>query len=201
MKEFKAVFPKALIIFIIFTILCGGIYTIFITGISQLIFPKQANGSIIEVNGKKYGSVLLAQQYNDEKHLWGRIMNIDTNTFVDENGKKLAYSAPSNLSPASKEYEALVQERVDKIKENHPEQDEQAIPVDLVTCSGSGLDPHISVAAAKYQINRIAKNNNMEVKDVENIIDKYTSGKLFGVLGEKTVNVLEVNLAIDGILK
>ncbi|MBY6770091.1 potassium-transporting ATPase subunit KdpC, partial [Clostridium botulinum] len=182
-------------------ILCGGIYTIFITGISQLIFPKQANGSIIEVNGKKYGSVLLAQQYNDEKHLWGRIMNIDTNTFVDENGKKLAYSAPSNLSPASKEYEALVQERVDKIKENHPEQDEQAIPVDLVTCSGSGLDPHISVAAAKYQINRIAKNNNMEVKDVENIIDKYTSGKLFGVLGEKTVNVLEVNLAIDGILK
>lgn len=70
-----------------------------------------------------------------------------------------------------------------------------------MTCSGSGLDPHISVAAAKYQVNRIAKNNNMEVKDVENIIDKYTSGKLFGVLGEKTVNVLEVNLAIDGILK
>lgn len=201
MKEFKSVFPKALKIFIIFTILCGGIYTIFITGISQLVFPKQANGSIIEVNGKKYGSELLAQQYSDGKHLWGRIMNIDTDTFVDEDGNKLVYSAPSNLSPGSKEYEALIQERVDKIKANHPEQESKEIPVDLVTCSGSGLDPHISVAAAKYQINRIAKNNNMNVEDIEKIIDKYTSGKLFGVLGEKTVNVLEVNLAIDGILK
>ncbi|WP_315081591.1 potassium-transporting ATPase subunit KdpC [uncultured Clostridium sp.] len=201
MKEFKSVFPKALIILIIFTILCGGIYTVVITGISQIVFPRQANGSIIEVNGKKYGSVLLAQQYSDEKHLWGRIMNIDTDTFVDDNGNKLAYSGPSNLSPASKEYEALIQERVDMIKENHPEQDGKAIPVDLVTCSGSGLDPHISVAAAKYQTYRIARNNNISIKDVEKIIDKYTSGKLLGMLGEKTVNVLEVNLAIDGILK
>lgn len=201
MKEFRAVFQEAFIIFLIFTILCGGIYTLFITGISQLFFHKQANGSIIEVNGKKYGSTLLAQQYSDKKHLWGRIMNVDTDTFTDDNGNKLAYAWPSNLSPASKEYGDLVTERVEMIKKEHHDKEGVPIPVDLVTCSGSGLDPHISVAAAKYQVNRIAENNNMSVEDVEKIMDKYTDGKLFGVLGEKTVNVLEVNLALDGILK
>ena len=127
-------------------------------------------------------------------------MNIDVSTYKDENGKTLMYAAPSNLSPASEEYEALVRERVEKLREANPNMDEAAIPVDLVTCSGSGLDPHISPAAAEYQVARIAKANNMTEDDVREIIQKCTDGKFLGVFGEKTVNVLEVNLMLDGIL-
>ncbi len=196
----QSVFPKALGIFIIFTLLCGVVYTGVVTGIAQLIFPKQANGSIIEIDGKKYGSELLGQQYTDDAHMWGRIMNIDVSTFTDENGKMLMYSAPSNLSPASEEYAELVGERVEKLRAANPDMDEAAVPVDLVTCSGSGLDPHISPAAAEYQVARIAKANDMSEDSVREIIDKCTSGRFLGVFGEKTVNVLKVNLMLDGIL-
>lgn len=196
----QSVFPKALGIFIIFTLICGVVYTGVVTGIAQLIFPKQANGSIIEIDGKKYGSELLGQQYTDDAHMWGRIMNIDVSTFTDENGKMLMYSAPSNLSPASEEYAELVRERVEKLRAANPDMDEAAVPVDLVTCSGSGLDPHISPAAAEYQVARIAKANDMSEDSVREIIDKCTSGRFLGVFGEKTVNVLKVNLMLDGIL-
>ena len=101
MKTFKNVLPKAAIIFLIFTLICGVVYTGVVTGIAQLIFPKQANGSIIEVDGKKYGSELLGQQFTDDTYMWGRIMNIDVSTFTDEDGKMLMYAGPSNLSPAS----------------------------------------------------------------------------------------------------
>lgn len=196
----QSVFPKALGIFIIFTLICGVVYTGVVTGIAQLIFPKQANGSIIEIDGKKYGSELLGQQYTDDAHMWGRIMNIDVSTFTDENGKMLMYSAPSNLSPASEEYAELVEERVEKLRAANPDMDETAVPVDLVTCSGSGLDPHISPVAAEYQVARIAKANDMSEDSVREIIDKCTSGRFLGVFGEKTVNVLKVNLMLDGIL-
>ena len=196
----QSVFPKALGIFIIFTLICGVVYTGVVTGIAQLIFPKQANGSIIEIDGKKYGSELLGQQYTDDAHMWGRIMNIDVSTFTDENGKMLMYSAPSNLSPASEEYAELVRERVEKLRAANPDMDEATVPVDLVTCSGSGLDPHISPAAAEYQVARIAKANDMSEDSVREIIYKCTSGRFLGVFGEKTVNVLKVNLMLDGIL-
>ena len=196
----QSVFPKALGIFIIFTLICGVVYTGVVTGIAQLIFPKQANGSIIEIDGKKYGSELLGQQYTDDAHMWGRIMNIDVSTFTDENGKMLMYSAPSNLSPASEAYAELVGERVEKLRAANPDMDEAAVPVDLVTCSGSGLDPHIFPAAAEYQVARIAKANDMSEDSVREIIDKCTSGRFLGVFGEKTVNVLKVNLMLDGIL-
>ena len=196
----QSVFPKALGIFIIFTLICGVVYTGAVTGIAQLIFTKQANGSIIEIDGKKYGSELLGQQYTDDAHMWGRIMNIDVSTFTDEDGKMLMYSAPSNLSPASEEYAELVRERVEKLRAANPDMDETAVPVDLVTCSGSGLDPHISLAAAEYQVARTAKANDMSEDSVREIIDKCTSGRFLGVFGEKTVNVLKVNLMLDGIL-
>ena len=157
MKTLKSVLPRAALIFLIFTIVCGVVYTGVVTGLAQLIFPNQANGSIIEVDGKKYGCELLGQQYTDDAHMWGRIMNIDVSTYTDENGKALMYATPSNLSPASEEYQALVDERVQKIKESNPDMGDTPIPVDLVTCSGSGLDPHISVAAAEYQIPRLAR--------------------------------------------
>ena len=171
------------------------------TGISQVLFKDKANGSIIEVDGKKYGSVLLAQQFTGDEYLWGRIMNIDTETFTDDDGNALMYATPSNLSPASEEYEALVKERVERIRKTNPTVKEEAIPVDLVTCSGSGLDPHISVAAAQYQVERIAKARNLDTEEVEEIIDKYTKGRMLGIFGEEVVNVLEVNLALDGILE
>ena len=201
MKTIKSVLPKAGMIFLIFTLLCGVIYTGVGTGIAQLIFSDNANGSIIEVDGKKYGCELLGQQYTDEAHMWGRIMNIDVSTYTDENGKALMYAAPSNLSPASEEYAQLVAERVEKLRNANPEMDETAVPVDLVTCSGSGLDPHISPAAAEYQVARIAKANDMTDDEVRNIIRKCTEGRFLGIFGEETVNVLEVNLMLDGILR
>ncbi len=201
MKELKTVFPKALTIFLIFTFVCGILYTGVVTGVAQLFFPEKANGSIIEVDGKKYGCELLGQQYTDDAHMWGRIMNIDVSTYKDENGHTLMYAAPSNLSPASEEYEALVAERVEKLRAANPDMDETAIPVDLVTCSGSGLDPHISPAAAEYQVARIAKANDMTEDEVRAIIEKCTDGRFLGLFGEETVNVLKVNLMLDGILE
>lgn len=200
MKIFKSVLPKAIAFFIVLTIMCGGVYTFAMTGIAQVCFNKQANGSIIEVNGKKYGSVLLAQQFTSNQYLWGRIMNIDTSTFINDEGKPLMYAAPSNISPASKAYESLVSERVEKIKAANPDKGDMPIPVDLVTVSGSGLDPHISVSAAQYQVSRVAKARGLSEEKVQGIIDQYTTHKFLGILGEDVVNVLEVNLALDGIL-
>ena len=201
MKTLKAVLPKAAIFFLIFTLICGVIYTGIVTGAAQLIFPAQANGSIIEVDGKKYGCELLGQQYTDNAHMWGRIMNIDVSTYKDKNGKTLLYAAPSNLSPASDEYEQLVAQRVEKLRAANPAMDEKAVPVDLVTCSGSGLDPHISPAAAEYQVARIANASGKTQDAVREIIEKCTKGRFLGVFGEETVNVLKVNLMLDGILK
>ena len=201
MKTLKNVLPRAAIIFLIFTLLCGVVYTGVVTGLAQLIFPDKANGSIIEVDGKKYGCELLGQQYTDDGHMWGRIMNIDVSTYTDENGKVLMYAAPSNLSPASVEYETLVTERIEKLRAANPDRDETAIPVDLVTCSGSGLDPHISPAAAAYQVARIAKANDMTEEEVRAIVKSCTDGRFLGIFGEETVNVLKVNLILDGILE
>lgn len=201
MKELKSTLLKALTIFLIFTFVCGILYTGVVTGVAQLFFPEKANGSIIEVDGKKYGCELLGQQYTDDAHMWGRIMNIDASTYKDESGHTLMYAAPSNLSPASEEYEALVAERVEKLRAANPDMDETAIPIDLVTCSGSGLDPHIFPAAAEYQVARIAKANDMTEDEVQAIIEKCTDGRFLGLFGEETVNVLKVNLMLDGILE
>lgn len=200
MKTLKQILLKGTLIFVVFTLVCGVLYTGAVTGLAQVLFPKQANGSIIEVDGKKYGCELLGQQYTDDGHMWGRIMNIDVSTYTDENGKALMYAVPSNLSPVSEEYGALVEERVQRLRAANPHMDETAIPVDLVTCSGSGLDPHISPAAAKYQVARIAAVRGISENQVNEIIDKCTEGRFLGIFGEKTVNVLKVNLMLDGII-
>lgn len=201
MKSISGVFTKAWMIFIIMTILCGLVYTLVITGISQALFREKAGGSIVEVNGVKYASVLLGQEFNDESHLWGRIMNVDVGTFADENGDPLMYAWASNKSPAGQEMDERIAERVTVIQEANPDARMDSIPVELVTGSGSGLDPHISPAAAEYQVPRLAKANRMSEEEVREVISHYTEGKLFGVLGEETVNVLEVNLALEGILE
>jgi K+-transporting ATPase ATPase C chain len=201
MKSLKSSLPRAAMCLLIFTILCGVIYTGVVTGIAQVFFHEKANGSIIEVDGKKYGSELLGQQYTDDSHMWGRIMSIDVSTFTDKEGNRLMYSAPSNLSPAGEEFRELVAERIQKLRAANPQKADEPVPVDLVTNSGSGLDPHISPDAAEYQVERIAAHHNMSEDEVRTIIEKCTKGKVLGVFGEKTVNVLKVNLMLDGILK
>jgi K+-transporting ATPase ATPase C chain len=201
MGTLKKTLLRAIIIFSIFTVLCGVVYTGIVTGTAQVFFPSQANGSIIEVNGVKYGSELLAQYYTDDAHMWGRIMNLNVTTYKDPDGNAMLYSTPSNLSPTSEEFSKLVAERVKMLRDADPQMGNTPIPVDLVTCSGSGLDPDISPAAAEYQVARIAAASGKTKAQVRNIITKCTTGKFLGVFGEKTVNVLKVNLMLDGILQ
>ena len=193
-------FKKALLSVITFTVFCGFIYTMIMTGICQVLLPDSANGKIIEVNGVKYGSELLGQQYTSDKYMWGRITKVYVSTYKDANGEQLAYGAPSNLSPASEEYKELVAQRVEKIHKANPEKGNEPIPVDLVTNSGSGLDPEISLAAAQYQVDRLARENNMSKDEVNAIIEKCTSHRFLGFFGEETVNVLKVNLMIDKVI-
>lgn len=201
MKDRKKIWFRAWGMFLVFTLVCGILYTGVVTCLAQLIFPERANGSIIEINGVNYGSELLGQQFTSEKHMWGRIMNLDVSSYRDQDGTLLMYAAPSNISPASEEYEALVAERVDMLKAANPDMEEEAVPVDLVTCSGSGLDPHISPAAAEYQVPRLAKANDLTEDEVRHIIEKCSEGRLLGIFGEETVNVLKVNLMLEGILE
>lgn len=200
MKTFKHVLAKAAIIFGLMTLICGLLYTLLITGIAQLFFRDSANGSIIEIDGVKYGSEMLAQNFTGEEYMWGRVMNIDVSTYTDEDGNILMYASPSNLSPESEEFEEIVQERIEEIREANPDMAEEAIPADLVTCSGSGLDPDISPEAAEFQVARIAEARGISEDEVREVIDACTTGRLFGIFGEPTVNVLEVNLILDGIL-
>lgn len=201
MKIIKAELPRAAKLFLIFTLVCGILYTGAVTAAAQVLFPGRANGSLIVADGKKYGSELMGQPFTDEAHMWGRIMNLDVSTYTDRDGKPLLYAAPSNLSPATEEYRGLVAKRVEMLKKTNPAMDEAAVPVDLVTCSGSGLDPHISPAAANYQAARIAAANDMQEEEVRAIIRKCTEGRFLGIFGEETVNVLKVNLMLEGILE
>ena len=186
---------------VVMTLLCGFAYTLLVTGIGQLLFPHQANGSVIEVDGRTYGSQLLGQRFTGEEYLWGRVMNVDTGSFTDENGRPVMYAWASNLSPAGPEFEALVQERVAALHAADPARADVPIPVDLVTCSGSGLDPEISPAAADYQVHRIAAARGLSEDQVRAVVEACTTGRLLGVFGEPRVNVLEVNLTLDGILE
>lgn len=190
-----------LVFFILLMVITGLVYPLVVTGISKVFFNDKATGSIIEIDGKKYGSSLLAQEFTSDDYLWGRIMNLDTGTYQNEEGETLAYSWASNKTPAGEELESMIAERVEKIRRANPDREGEAIPVDLVTSSGSGLDPHISPAAAEYQIPRIAKARGITEDELRAVIDRYTDGKFLGIFGEKRVNVLEVNLALDGILK
>lgn len=195
---FKGIASRALGVFALFTIVCGLGYTLVVTGIAQLAFPYQANGSLIMVDDKVVGSELIGQNFDDEAHMWGRIQNVSI--VEGEDGELMAYGAPSNLSPASEEYRQLVDARVKKIRAANPDADMDAVPVDLVTCSGSGLDPEISPDAAEYQVPRLAKATGKSEDEVRDIIAACAKGRFLGVFGEPTVNVLKVNLMLDGAL-
>lgn len=192
--------------FVIMSLVTGVLYTGVCLGIGQLFFPFQANGSIVDVDTDGDGAadaryaMLLGQRFEDADHMWGRPMNYNLSTFTDNQGNPLAWAGPSNKTPAGEEFEQIVAERVEKIREAHPEKGSTPIPSDLVTCSGSGLDPHISPAAAEYQVERLAKNTGKTTVEVREIIARYTEQPQLGILGDARVNVLKVNLMLDGVL-
>lgn len=192
---------RAFLIVVAFTILTGFIYTLIITGIGQAVFNKQANGSIIEVDGKTYGSELLAQQFSDPGHMWGRLMaGIDVSSFTNEKGEPAMYSTPINKTPAGEEMDALIKERIAQLLEADPSMEGTPIPVDLVTVAGSGLDPEISPAAAEYQVHRIAQARGISEDEVRKIIEVNTTGRWLGIFGNPRVHVLKTNLMLDGVL-
>lgn len=192
--------------FVIMSLITGVIYTGVCLGVGQLFFPFQANGSIIDVDADGDGTAdaryatLLGQQFEDEDHLWGRPTNYNLSTFTDDEGNPIAWAGPSNKTPAGEEFEELVAERVEAIREAHSEKGDEPIPSDLVTVSGSGLDPEISPAAAEYQVERLAKNTGKSASEIRAIIEACTEQPQLGILGEPRVNVLKVNLMLDGVL-
>jgi potassium-transporting ATPase KdpC subunit len=180
----------ALIIFGLMVILTGLVYPGLMTGIAQAIFPTQANGSLVVQNGRVVGSSLIGQPFDDPKYFWGRPSA--TSPYPDN----AAASSGSNLGPTNPNLIAAVQARIDALKKADPSND-LPIPVDLVTSSGSGLDPDISPAAAYYQAGRVARAHGLDVSRVNDLIAQHVQDPTFGFLGEKRVNILDLNLALD----
>jgi potassium-transporting ATPase KdpC subunit len=179
---------------LLFTVITGFIYPLAVTGLAQVIFPDQANGSIITKNNKTVGSALLGQQFEDPKYFWGRLSA--TGPYPYNGG----VSSGSNKGPNNPDLMKAVQDRIQALREADPGNTVK-IPVDLVTASGSGLDPHISPAAAAYQVQRVAKLRGMDEAKVSALVAANTEGRQFGILGEPVVNVLRLNLALDDLGK
>jgi K+-transporting ATPase ATPase C chain len=180
----------ALVLLVAFTLLTGLFYPLVVTGTAQLLFPSAANGSVLERNGKLIGSKLIGQQFGSPRYFWGRLSATGP---VPYNG---AASSGSNYGPMNPALLDAVKGRIAALQfadstSAHP------IPIDLVTASGSGLDPHISIAAALYQAHRVAKERNTTESELRTLIDRHTAQRDFGFLGEPGVNVLELNLALD----
>jgi K+-transporting ATPase ATPase C chain len=188
----------AIVILALFTLITGVIYPLLVTGIAQAFFPSQANGSLIVSNGKAVGSKLIGQNFDDPKYFWGRLSDTGDFPYNAFNADTLTGSSGSNYGPMNPALLKAAQARIDALKAADPE-NTAPIPVDLVTASGSGLDPNISVAAALYQVSRVAKERGMSEQAVHDLVNQYTTGRQLGILGEPTVNVLELNLALDGI--
>jgi potassium-transporting ATPase KdpC subunit len=181
----------ALTSLVLFTLITGVAYPLLVTGIAQLVFPFQANGSLVVKDGKVVGSALIGQPFDEPRYFWGRPSA--TSPFAYNAGA----SSGSNLSPTSPALLAAVQGRVAALRAADPT-NQAAVPVDLVTASGSGLDPHISPAAALYQASRVARERQVAPDAMRALIERHTDGRFLGLFGEPRVNVLALNLALDG---
>lgn len=182
----------AIVSLALFTILTGLAYPLIVTGIAQGLFPSQATGSLMVRNGKAIGSVLIGQPFDDPKYFWGRLSA--TTPFA----YNAAASSGSNLGPTNEALSRTVQSRVDVLRVADPG-NEAPIPVDLATASGSGLDPHISAAAALYQVRRVARTRGLDKDTIRRLVEQHTEDRQFAILGEQRVNVLNLNLALDGL--
>ena len=191
-------FKPAIILLALLTILTGVIYPLGVTGIAQVIFPHQANGSLIIQNGQTVGSELIGQTFDNPKYFWGRLSATGTYSYNAFNAENLTGSSGSNYGPLNPALTDMVQARIDALKAADPD-NTLPIPGDLVTASASGLDPHISVAAALYQVARVARERGLSEDQVRQLVDEYTEGRTWGFLGEARVNVLLLNLALDGV--
>jgi K+-transporting ATPase ATPase C chain len=186
----KAHLRPALLIFVLLTLVTGLIYPLLVTLLAQVLFPYQANGSIVMRNGDPVGSELIGQPFNDPRYFWSRPSATGPTPY------NAAASTGSNLGPTNPTHLDAVKGRVEAVRQSHPDQN-GPVPVDLVTTSGSGLDPHISPAAAEYQVSRVARTRGMSVDDVRRLVDAHTRGRSLGLLGEPRVNVLQLNLALN----
>lgn len=189
MFGFTEIVP-ALRMLALLTALTGVAYPLVVTGIAQVAFPHAANGSLVVVNGKTLGSELIGQPFDDPKYFWSRPSATSPQPY---NG---ASSGASNQGARNPALADAVKDRIKALREADPD-NKAPVPIDLVTASASGLDPHISVAAAEYQIGRVAKARGFTTQQVRVLVDQNTQGRTFGVLGEPRVNVLGLNLALD----
>jgi K+-transporting ATPase ATPase C chain len=185
----------ALVSFITLSVITGLAYPALITGIAKVIFPKQAAGSLIHTDGKVIGSELIGQPFTAPKDFWSR-----PSATVDASGKPLPYnganSGGSNLAPSNPDLKKAVEERIAALRAADPEAT-GPVPVDLVTTSASGLDPHISPAAAAFQVHRVAKARGLDEAKVRDLVTAHTEPPQLGLLGDARVNVLKLNLALD----
>ncbi len=188
----RAQLKPAIVMLVLLTLITGLIYPLIVTAVAQVVFPKQANGSLIMKDGQAIGSELIGQPFDDPKYFWGRLSATGPVPY------NAAASSGSNLGPTNPALITEVQGRIDALKAADPT-NTQPIPVDLVTSSGSGLDPDISVAAAQYQVPRVARARGLDEAAVRQLVDRYTKGRDLAVLGEPRVNVLGLNLALDAL--
>ncbi len=180
----------AIVVLLSMTFITGLVYPLAVTAVAQIVFPNQSNGSLIVKDGQVVGSSLIGQPFDDPQYFWGRLSA--TGPFPYNAGA----SSGSNLGPLNDALIDAAQARIDALKQADP-QNTAPIPVDLVTASGSGLDPHISIAAARYQVSRVARARGVSEAQVQTLVARFTEGRQFGILGEPRVNVLELNLALD----
>ena len=181
---------QSLMMVLLMTVITGIAYPLLVTGIGQSLFHKQANGSVTEFNGKPTGSALIGQPFDDPRYFWGRPSATSPQSY------NAGSSTGSNLGTNNPALIDAVKQRVDALHAADP-QNKALIPVDLVTASGSGLDPQISPAAARYQVARVARARHLDPAQVQALVDQATEQRQLGVLGEPRVNVLELNLMLD----
>ena len=194
-------FRPAVLMLLVMTFITGVAYPLVVTGIAQLVFPKQANGSLIlDDDGKPIGSELIGQPFDAPEYFWGRLSATSPVPYTAFNQEKLTGSSGSNLGPLNPVLIANAKARIEALKVADPDND-APIPVDLITSSASGLDPHISPAAAHYQAARVTRARNLDESQVRQLIAEHTEGRTFGVLGEPRVNVLNLNLALNKLPK
>lgn len=180
----------------IWTLLTGLLYPLVVTGLAQVLFPWQANGSLMVRNGQPVGSALIGQSFDDSRYFWGRLSATSPVSYTAFNAEKLTGSSGSNYGPLNPALLEAIQGRIKALQDADPT-NTAPIPVDLVTASGSGLDPHISPAAAAYQVGRVARERGLSEDAVRRLVARYTEGRTFGLLGEPRVHVLRLNLALD----